>query len=98
MTTVNSTQAIQPIIYPSLQWMVKFVQMFVRYHWIVVEWFGLPGNVISIFVSLKRGNRHVSTCIYIAALAAADSGLLLMIGWVNLIFSYNLPTSEFTLQ
>lgn len=42
---------------------------------------GLPRNLISMMVALKKENRHVSTCVYMVALAIADSLKLFSLSW-----------------
>jgi hypothetical protein len=44
-----------------------------RYLWMLPVLAGLPGNLLSILVALQRDNRKVSTCVYMVALAGADS-------------------------
>ncbi|XP_064635362.1 proteinase-activated receptor 2-like [Lineus longissimus] len=50
------------------------------YRWftVVVIGLGVPGNIMSLLITLKQDNRHISTCIYMAGLAIVDTGLLIM--------------------
>jgi hypothetical protein len=47
-----------------------------KYSWMVTVAFGLFGNVMSIIVTLQKDNRRISTCNYMAALAMADTIVL----------------------
>jgi hypothetical protein len=44
-----------------------------KYAWIFTVVFGLFGNMMSIIITLQKDNRRISTCNYMAALAMADS-------------------------
>ena len=96
--TSHTTDQLPLPLDPNLHWMVTFLDVAPKYLWIVVECFGLPGNVLSLLVSFQRNNRRVSTCNYIAALASADSLVLITIGFANLVIWYGLPATEFHLQ
>ena len=37
---------------------------------------GIPGNFISFLVTMKKDNRRISTCIYMAAIAVMDTMVL----------------------
>ena len=46
--------------------------------WTVVSvGLGVPGNLMSLMITMKKDNRKISTCIYMAGLAVVDSCVLL---------------------
>ena len=53
------------------------VVAFGNYAWIPIVVFGIPGNVIAFCVALRRHNRHLSPCVYIAGIAVADLSILI---------------------
>jgi hypothetical protein len=60
------------------------------YVWLLPVCFGVPGNVISIFVANRKQNRGLSPCIYMSAMAIADTLLLLQLGWYYPFTSWEL--------
>jgi hypothetical protein len=38
--------------------------------------FGIPGNTMSLLITTKKDNRHISTCVYMAGLAIVDTCVL----------------------
>jgi hypothetical protein len=48
-----------------------------NYLWIVPVLIGVPGNVLSIFVANRKHNRALSPCIYMKAMAVADTMVLI---------------------
>ena len=72
-------------------WYLKLAyDIFADYIWMVPVVFGVPGNIISAFVATRKQNRHVSTCIYMTALAITDTMLLLQLVWYYPIVAWNL--------
>ncbi|XP_064637380.1 cysteinyl leukotriene receptor 1-like [Lineus longissimus] len=62
-------------VLPTTEW-TELEGMFftlTRYVWVIIPGVGLPGNFLSILVALQKDNRKVSTCVYMVALACADS-------------------------
>ena len=43
--------------------------------------FGVPGNIMTILVANRKHNRKLSPCIYMTAMAVADTLFLLEILW-----------------
>jgi hypothetical protein len=62
--------------------------MIAKWWTVVVVGFGLPGNVMSLMITLKKDNRRISTCVYMASLAIVDTCVLFFseIGWKFPIF------------
>jgi hypothetical protein len=52
-----------------------------KYLWMVVVIVGIPGNLVSLAISLQKDNRGISTCTYMAALACADTQKLVVTAW-----------------
>ena len=78
--TVNSTLETdtQDIILQETQIYMTFkVATYIAYYWFpVLIPLGLIGNTLSFLVMVKKNNRKISTCIYIAAISINDSLLL----------------------
>jgi hypothetical protein len=54
-----------------------------KYLWMVPVVVGVPGNIISAVVATRDHNKDLSPCIYMSALAAADTAQLLQHPWIN---------------
>jgi hypothetical protein len=52
-----------------------------RYLWMLVVILGIPGNLLSMAISLQKDNRRISTCRYMAALACADTQKGIVTAW-----------------
>jgi hypothetical protein len=54
---------------------------------------GIPGNLMSLMITMKKDNRQISTCIYMAALAVVDSGVLILseVLWKFLVLQRLVP-------
>jgi hypothetical protein len=61
-----------------------------KYGWMLPVIFGIPGNVITITVATRRHNRQSSSSIYMAAIAVADSILLIQVAWFFSMIYWNL--------
>jgi hypothetical protein len=60
---------------------------------------GIPGNILSIFVTLQRQNRRISTCVYMTALASADTMVLIEAAWGHVVtFWRPQKPTEFEMQ
>ncbi|XP_064620959.1 growth hormone secretagogue receptor type 1-like [Lineus longissimus] len=57
-----------------------------RYPWILASSLGIPGNILSVLVANRAHNRRLSPCIYMSAMAVADTILLLEITWFYSLF------------
>jgi hypothetical protein len=55
------------------------------YSWMVPVVVGVPGNIISAVVATREHNKHLSPCIYMTALAVADTAYLLQQPWTMLL-------------
>jgi hypothetical protein len=70
-----------------------------KYSWIVIVVVGLFGNAMSITITLQKDNRRISTCIYMTALALADSTVLIELAWgMAWLFWGTHPPSVFAMQ
>jgi hypothetical protein len=58
-----------------------FYQICSNYFWIVPVVCGIPGNVIAMLVANRKHNKHLSPCLYISAMAVADTLFLLGMAW-----------------
>ena len=63
-----------------------------RYGAPIIIILGLIGNTLSFLIMIQRGNRGLSTCIYLAALAVTDNGSLLTLGYLWVVTEFY-PTS-----
>ena len=63
-----------------------------RYGEPIIIILGLIGNTLSFLIMIQKGNRRLSTCIYLAALAVTDNGSLLTLGYLWLVTEFY-PTS-----
>ena len=66
-------------------WFYKAGQQINRYWFPIIIFFGIPGNILSFLVMSKKSNRKISSCVYMAALAWCDFGVLVigLITWIN---------------
>jgi hypothetical protein len=60
------------------------------YIWLIPTVLGVPGNIISILVANRKHNSHLSPCVYISAMAVADSVLLLQQAWFLMVIYWGL--------
>ncbi|XP_064620337.1 uncharacterized protein LOC135483397 [Lineus longissimus] len=51
-----------------------------KYVWAFLVTLGIPGNILALVISLQRTNRTNAACLYMAAIAAADTLLLVFYG------------------
>jgi hypothetical protein len=51
-----------------------------KYVWIFLVALGVPGNIITVVISVQRSNRTIAACLYMAAIAAADFLVLVSSG------------------
>jgi hypothetical protein len=58
------------------EWIVQLTEYISKWWFVFTFVFGIPGNVMSLLVTLKKDNRRISTCMYMAALALIDSTVL----------------------
>jgi hypothetical protein len=61
-----------------------------RFATLVVIGVGLPGNLMAFLVAIKKSNSHLSTCVYMAGLAVADSAVLFNLLCVNIIIFWKI--------
>ncbi|XP_064621121.1 uncharacterized protein LOC135483979 [Lineus longissimus] len=61
-----------------------------KYVWMLPVVFGIPGNMISVVVTTREHNRHLSPCIYMSAMALVDTLLLVNTAWFVPIIFWNL--------
>jgi hypothetical protein len=61
--------------------LVRIIYIVTRYLWMWVVILGIPGNLLSLAISLQKDNRRISTCLYVAALASADTTKLVVAAW-----------------
>ena len=80
--------------------MEAYLKVGPNFFFLFAEILGIPGNVLSLLVSLQKRNRNASTCNYIAAMAVADTMVLTTIVYPNLCMWFGLPVfaTEFDLQ
>jgi hypothetical protein len=76
MYTANETALIVREDSSLLETLRILMRFFTKYLWMLTVTLGIPGNILTICVSLSRENRKISTSIYIAAVAAADTLVL----------------------
>jgi hypothetical protein len=57
----------------------------VIYSWLLPAVLGIPGNIMVILIASKEHNRKLSPCIYMIAMALADTVLLLEVAWVVIL-------------
>jgi hypothetical protein len=77
------------------------MSFFTKYLWMVTVALGVPGNILTICISLTKENRKISTSIYIAAVAMADTMVLAEEFWGFCIIYWRIGTerpNEFALQ
>ena len=56
--------------YPTIELAITIVTY---YSWPVIFGIGVLGDIASLLISLQKHNRRISTCIYVGALAFADT-------------------------
>jgi hypothetical protein len=62
------------------------VNALAKYGWIFPVAFGVPGNILTLLVANRKHNRKLSPCIYMSAMACADTVFLLEITWYYSVF------------
>ena len=65
MTSLEPT-----VSYPAMELAIKVVT---HYIWPPLFAIGILGDIASVLISLQKHNRKISTCIYVGALAVADT-------------------------
>jgi hypothetical protein len=70
-----------------------FYNILVKYVWMIPLTIGVPGNIISILVANRKRNQSLSPCIYMTAMAVADTLLLLMQPCFFLLTKWGLGSS-----
>jgi hypothetical protein len=70
--------------YPLLQ---TVVTVLTQYVWIIPVAFGVPGNILAMFVANRKHNRNLAPCIYMAVMAVADTIFLLETMWFFTLFT-----------
>jgi hypothetical protein len=58
----------------------------IKYVWIVPVTFGIPGNILTLLVANRKHNRKLSPCVYMSAMACADTVFLLEVMWYYSVF------------
>jgi hypothetical protein len=98
--TTSSAVAWPAPVDPNVLDLLRIVYVFfTKYVWMIIVFFGLLGNFISIAITLQKENRRISTCNYMTALALADTSTLLEYGWsMAVVFWGTDPPSQFTSQ
>jgi hypothetical protein len=77
-TTIMLTESGEAPV-PAWVELVEFVTELLYKWWMVVGvGLGVPGNMMSLMITMKKDNRQISTCIYMAALAIVDTGVLIV--------------------
>jgi hypothetical protein len=51
-----------------------------KYVWALLVALGIPGNILALVISLQKSNRTNAACLYMGAIAAADSLVLVFYG------------------
>jgi hypothetical protein len=77
------------------------MSFFTKYLWMVTVALGVPGNILTICISFTKENRKISTSIYIAAVALADTMVLAEEFWGFCIIYWRIGIerpNEFALQ
>jgi hypothetical protein len=77
---MNTTSAIlrDGTNYSGLQF---FYEICANYLWIVPVVCGIPGNILALLVANRKHNKNLSPCIYITAMALADTLFLVGQSW-----------------
>jgi hypothetical protein len=73
------SQSVAPLDNRSYAWMQFGTEILTKWFQIFTMIIGIPGNIMSLLVTLKKGNRQIGTCIYMAALAIVDSFVLIIV-------------------
>jgi hypothetical protein len=60
--------------YPGMEYAIAFISKWVRIFSIAL---GIPGNIVAFMVTIRKDNRHLSACVFMAALAVVDNIVLL---------------------
>jgi hypothetical protein len=63
------------------EWMLQMADDVKKWWFVLIIVFGIPGNTMSLLITLKKDNRRISTCIYMASLALVDSGVIVNAGF-----------------
>jgi ABC-type sugar transport system permease subunit len=79
MTTDLSDQGDYPLL--------QTVLTVLMYAWSVPVAFGVPGNILAIFVANRKHNRNLAPCVYMTAMAVADTIFLLEALWFYSLFT-----------
>jgi hypothetical protein len=74
--STSSDNIFPQLRFPSIEIAMIFFTQIEPYIMLV---FGIPGNLTTLFVTLKKANRRLSTCIFMGALAVSDFAQMLTI-------------------
>jgi hypothetical protein len=61
---------------PKYPLLATVAEIMTRYIWIAPVIIGVPGNILAILVANRKHNRALSSCIYMKAMAVADTSEL----------------------
>jgi hypothetical protein len=64
----------------------NMISALTKYVWIVPVAFGVPGNILTLLVANRKHNRKLSPCVYMSAMACADTVFLLEVMWYYSVF------------
>jgi hypothetical protein len=70
------------------KWIVQVTDYVIKWGFLLTFGLGLPGNMMSLLITLKRDNRKISTCIYMAALALVDSVVIVNVALLKMLITY----------
>jgi hypothetical protein len=70
-------------------WILQLLYViFSKYAWILPVGIGIPGNLLTLMVATLKRNRRLSPCVYMAAMAVADSCVLFSYGYFIPLWSF----------
>jgi hypothetical protein len=90
MSLTASSEAPVPVWVELVEFAAQFLP---KWFSVISVGLGIPGNMMSLMITMKRDNRQISTCIYMAALAVVDTGALIVseILWTFLVLHRIVP-------
>ena len=72
-------------------WILLLTEYVSKWWFVFVFVFGIPGNLMSLLITLKKQNRRISTCVYMAALALVDSVVLINVALHKTLIIHGWP-------
>ncbi|XP_064637525.1 cysteinyl leukotriene receptor 1-like [Lineus longissimus] len=93
MENITTTHIVTDANSPDYPFLLAFYKLVSHYLWVIPVAIGVPGNIIAILVTNRRHNRGLSACIYMKAMAIADTLVLIQYAFALPIMYWDIGKS-----